>query len=325
MVSDSATGFGPTTIGFSGPQNGADYERWIEEICRGLVKCDARPLTEGSVRSVMSVAALPRVSVALYDGTAVQFVAQADDAPRMFLQLPIRTEMRIERGQRSLDIGSCDLGLTDAADIGANTVVKAAGRFRSIGIDRQALLEICPNAEDLVARAIPAPPKFVEYIHCYHEVALRTASGLDAAAQRLVARHLVDLVSLALQAGGDATEFAKRRGLAAARLAAIKADIARNLTDPDLSVTGVASRHHITPRYVHMLFEGQGITFTGYVIAERLARACRMLADHRFASKSISAIALGAGFGDLSYFNRCFRRRYGMTPSDIREQGRRPG
>ena len=30
-------------------------------------------------------------------------------------------------------------------------------------------------------------------------------------------------------------------------------------------------------------------------------------------------IAYDVGFGDLSYFNRVFRRRYGATPSDIRQ------
>ena len=33
---------------------------------------------------------------------------------------------------------------------------------------------------------------------------------------------------------------------------------------------------------------------------------------------AISTIAFEAGFGDLSYFNHAFRRRYGATPSDIR-------
>jgi len=38
--------------------------------------------------------------------------------------------------------------------------------------------------------------------------------------------------------------------------------------------------------------------------------------------QAIGAIALRVGFGDLSYFNRTFRRRYGMTPSDARAQAR---
>jgi AraC-like DNA-binding protein len=43
-----------------------------------------------------------------------------------------------------------------------------------------------------------------------------------------------------------------------------------------------------------------------------------MLGDPRFVGRTISAIAFDAGFGDLSYFNRVFRRRYGLTPSDAR-------
>ena len=31
----------------------------------------------------------------------------------------------------------------------------------------------------------------------------------------------------------------------------------------------------------------------------------------------ISTIAFETGFGDLSYFNLAFRRRYGLTPSDV--------
>ena len=34
--------------------------------------------------------------------------------------------------------------------------------------------------------------------------------------------------------------------------------------------------------------------------------------------RSVSAIAHESGFADLSYFNRAFRKRYGMTPSDAR-------
>jgi AraC-like DNA-binding protein len=46
-----------------------------------------------------------------------------------------------------------------------------------------------------------------------------------------------------------------------------------------------------------------------------------MLTTPSHAGWTISAIALASGFGDLSHFNRSFRRRYGATPSDIRSAG----
>ena len=63
--------------------------------------------------------------------------------------------------------------------------------------------------------------------------------------------------------------------------------------------------------------------FTDLVLDERLARAHRMLSDSRTSELFISAIAYEAGFGDLSYFNRTFRRRYGASPSEVRETAKR--
>jgi AraC-like DNA-binding protein len=45
-----------------------------------------------------------------------------------------------------------------------------------------------------------------------------------------------------------------------------------------------------------------------------------MLTDPRRGGDKITTIALDAGFSDVSYFNRAFRRRYGETPSDVRVQ-----
>jgi AraC-like DNA-binding protein len=67
-----------------------------------------------------------------------------------------------------------------------------------------------------------------------------------------------------------------------------------------------------------MLLEAEGTTFTDYALNLRLTRAQQMLTESRFASWTISAIAYEAGFGDLSHFNRAFRRRYGASPSEVR-------
>ena len=62
--------------------------------------------------------------------------------------------------------------------------------------------------------------------------------------------------------------------------------------------------------------------FSAFVLAERVTRVHRMLIDRRYAHLNIAQIAHESGFGDVSYFNRAFRRHFGGTPSDFREVAR---
>jgi len=130
---------------------------------------------------------------------------------------------------------------------------------------------------------------------------------------------------LTLGATREAQAIAGQRGVRAGRLAAVKADVMGNLANPGLSVGSVAARQGLTPRYIHMLFETEGVTFSEYVVTKRLARAHRILTDPRLANRMIHEVALEVGFGDLSYFNRTFRRHFGMTPSEMREATLRRG
>ena len=86
----------------------------------------------------------------------------------------------------------------------------------------------------------------------------------------------------------------------------------------DLTIADVARSQQISESYIRQLLAENGTTFTDFVLCGRFARAHRMLVDRRYADHSISAVAYEAGFSDLSYFNRTFRRRYGATPSAIR-------
>ena len=105
----------------------------------------------------------------------------------------------------------------------------------------------------------------------------------------------------------------------AARLRAIKADIETHLAHGDLSPRAVAKRHQVSDSYIRKLFAGEGTSLSEYVLTRRLTRAHRMLADRRWAGVGIASIAYDAGFGDLSYFNRAFKRGYGTTPSEVRD------
>jgi AraC-like DNA-binding protein len=136
--------------------------------------------------------------------------------------------------------------------------------------------------------------------------------------RHLLVDHKYDLVTLLRGATRDAPETTNGRSSRAARLEAIKTEILNGLDRHELSLAGLAARHGVTPRYVQRLFETEGLTFSQFVRDRRLERAYRMLRDRRFAHRTISTIAYDAGFGDLSHFNRAFRRRFGKSPSEAR-------
>jgi AraC-like DNA-binding protein len=135
--------------------------------------------------------------------------------------------------------------------------------------------------------------------------------------RHIFAHHVYDLLSLALGATRDAAEAARGRGLRAARLRALKTDIQAHLADESLTIGAVARRQGISESYVRRLFESEDTTFSEFVLNERLVRAYRLLNDPLF-ERRVSSVAFEVGFGDLSYFNRTFRRRFGATPSDVR-------
>ncbi len=60
-----------------------------------------------------------------------------------------------------------------------------------------------------------------------------------------------------------------------------------------------------------------GTSFTSYLNAYRLTMAARLLLS---SDDGILTVAVASGFENLSYFNRMFKRKYGMTPKQFRSQ-----
>jgi AraC-like DNA-binding protein len=184
---------------------------------------------------------------------------------------------------------------------------------------RAALEPLASNLQDVTGRLVSSETDMLRLLIRY--VATLFSSGdfaMTPGADRIVASHVFDLVALSLGASRDSAARTMGRGRHAARLRIIKADILRNLERPDLNIAKLAAAHHLSPRAVQRLFEGEGTTLSAFVLERRLQRAYRILSDDRFAGRSISSIAFESGFSELSYFNRSFRKQFGASPSDIR-------
>ena len=187
-----------------------------------------------------------------------------------------------------------------------------------LNLRQQGLRPLLRDFDTVLARPIPKQLDALRLLSNYVDGVIGGPALSSADVARLVVTQIYDLAALTMGATREAAEIAKGRGLRMARLNAMKVDIAEKLASSNLSVEEVAKRQGVSSRYVQMLFEQEGTTFSQYVISQRLLRAHRMLTDPRFADRSITSLAFDAGFGDLSYFNRAFRRCYGGTPSEIR-------
>jgi AraC-like DNA-binding protein len=163
-----------------------------------------------------------------------------------------------------------------------------------------------------IPRAAPGAVMFAGYADL-----LRQTPPAGEKARQIAAAHVHDLLAVALDGFVRGGTERDRSSVRAARFAVIKQAIRDRVSDPTLSIESIAKRQGVTPRYIQQLFAAEGVTFTEFVRARRLELAYSRL-DAPGARPGIAEVAFACGFGDLSNFNRAFRQRYGMTPSDVR-------
>lgn len=194
---------------------------------------------------------------------------------------------------------------------------------RIVRLPRRSLSALVPNVDDAMLRLIPRGTGPLNLLAAYIGSLIEDPVLHSAEMRRLISGQLCDLIAVTLRASRGSVAVGESGGMRAARLRAIKDDIEAHLSDGDLSPSTLARRHLISDSYIRKLFKSEGTSFSEFVLAQRLTRARHMLSDPQWASGSVASIAMEIGFGDLSYFNRTFKRRYGATPSEVRKESGR--
>lgn len=150
----------------------------------------------------------------------------------------------------------------------------------------------------------------------------RAAQSLTPAHHRRLALITCDLLACLIQERHGALNH--RAPVAAhATLTRIKEYVLRHLGDPELTPAGIAAAHHVSVRYVHKLFENEGITVGRWIQRQRLEHCRRDLERATHQAQSVAAVAHRWGFADASHFSRVFRRAYGTTPREWQAAARR--
>jgi AraC-like DNA-binding protein len=294
---------------------------WHDVFSRTMLQVHVESLTPDPFYTDATFRALPgfrtvscETSAARYERSG-ELLRDCNDDVSLFINM--EGSVSGSQNGRSVTLGPGDATVIPSQDSAVMT--KSEGRWAGIIVPYAALAPLTTNLGDAAMQLVSGKSDALRLLKIYVNAVRDELSLASPEMSRVIATHVADLFALAIGATRDGSYVASARGGRAARLRAIKADIAANLSRPDLGVTAVALRQSITPRSVQLLFELEGTTFSEYLLGERLRLARRMLSDPKNATMRISTIAFAAGFGDLSYFNRTFRARYGLVPSDIRK------
>jgi AraC-like DNA-binding protein len=299
---------------------------WREIYGRGIANVDIEPVGDEPFHAEVTFNLLPNVSIAAGSRSPAHYRATPELVGRGGKDIIAVSVLRsgaasaTQFGQELISgVGSASV-LTPS-DPSTSTML-THGSFITLALSRPMIAALAPDYSQAFGRPIPSSSAALGLLIRYLDVVRAGDELTNPAIGQSVSDHIIDLAALALGARGDYAEMARQRGATAARLTAIRSDILRTLGRSDLSTELIAARHGISPRYVRKLFEQDGSSFSAFVLTERVVKAHRMLVDRRYGHLNIAQIAHECGFGDISYFNRAFRRHFGATPSDFREAAR---
>lgn len=255
------------------------------------------------------------------------------------IELPSRGDLSAAEGADVLMV----IAGYSQAEVATRSLIAAlarmAGRFRAIGgvdagpwvmaraglLDRHRATVHWEDLEDFAA-AFPAvevvPDRYVISGNRF------TAGGAVAAADLML--HLIGARCGAAVAGQVADSFLyeprsdgsrpQRPGLLPGardpRLSAALRLMGQNLETP-WPVARIAAEQGIGLRRLEQIFhEGMGQGPGAAYLDLRLQAARRMMAD---TAHPVRDVALRCGFGDPTSFSRAFRRRFGITPRQVRQ------
>ncbi|TAJ38635.1 MAG: helix-turn-helix domain-containing protein [Reyranella sp.] len=156
---------------------------------------------------------------------------------------------------------------------------------------------------------------------CRHLQATFDEAGKMAVAERAAAAKAAkDMVLALLQATHEGMADPERfaRGFHQAALALIDHECG----DPNLAPERIAIALGCSRASLYRAFAKRDESVSAAIWQARLDRAWRMLRSPEGIGLLISEVAALSGFREMPTFTRMFKRRYGMTPRDARENSR---
>jgi AraC-like DNA-binding protein len=162
----------------------------------------------------------------------------------------------------------------------------------------------------LSAKTVDSAEPGFRLVSKYAAALFDESGGADTSAYGRIAADLLAVLVWQMATGAGTAVSASE-----IHLARLQNLVREHLADPRLGVSLLAGLASVSVRTVHSAFATIGVTPADYIRRHRIEAAAARLSS---ADVPIADIAISVGFADVTTFIRCFKRRYGVTPSQWR-------
>ena len=302
------------------PRERFDY--WHEVARKNIVCHDLQPENRPRFQAEMEAGVLADVGFIRYIQSPVTVSRTADHVARartddLLLCRQIAGTMAFEQEGREAVLEAGDLTLLDPM-LPLSGMLSSASSFLVLKLPRRDLQARIGNVRRMAARAMKPLDPETSLASSFLAMLPAHVGKVSHLAEEVLKHQTIDLiaVSLAKMVESGTPRISSTRGLV---LLKVRAAIETRLSDPALDAEAVAAAVGVSVRYANSALAEEDTSILRYIQERRLARCRRALEDPQQAHRSLSEIAYGWGFSDMTHFGRSFRKAYGMLPSVYRK------
>jgi AraC family transcriptional activator of tynA and feaB len=304
------------------------FDFWHGVACKNLVDHDSLPECRVAFDAQIEMGYLGNLELVLFHNSPMQVshtarhIAHAR-SDHVFVCRQVAGVILLEQDTRQIALEAGDVALLDP-------LLPYEGNFSAnsetlvLKVPRRELEARVGKTRDMVARSIK-PVRAEDRLMSSLSAMLPSLAGkMNSISEEMVGNHALDLiaVSLAETMEADRPRVSSAKALV---LLNVRSVIEVRLTDPSLGAQAIADAAGVSVRYANAVLADHDTSIMRLIQARRLERCRYALEDPNQAHRTVSEIAYGWGFSDMTHFGRRFKKAYGILPSEYQIIARRAG
>lgn len=300
------------------------FDYWKDAVCNNVINVDCKnPKNNTDFYGKIRIERYADITFSEMRSQSAIFIRRKEHvqkSPNDFILLTLRLDSRTSKivDSKRMNIGSGDLSLyhgTRTSLLHVNETVEAL----VCNIPLKHFTDHIKQPEDLHGTIIPSRSPLGSLASSYLLSLAASVGHLSDSDRYKIMENFLHLLTIAIEQK-ETINNSCMDVIQTSMAIQIKEFILCNLANQELCPELIATRFRISPRYLYTIFSQERKTPCQFILDERLNSARRQLLDKGARRKHVSEIAFDAGFNNVSHFCRQFKRKFQVTPSELRDE-----